>query len=202
MLTRRSLGISALVGGMGLVSGRVAWAQGGQAAQATKFIDDFGRRLVAVVNEGTSAEQKKQQMRPLIEQAVAVDEIGQFVLGRYWRIATPAQQQHFLKLFHEVLISNIGGKLGEFRGVSYQMTQTQQRGSEYFVGTTITRPNQQPNNVQWVVSFASGKPQVVDVVAEGTSLRLTQRSDYASYLARNGNNVEALLTALERQAAA
>ena len=202
MLTRRSFVIGSAIGAAWLTSGAMAWAQGGQAAEATQFIDQFGRRLVGIVNEGTGTEQKKQTMRPLIEQAVAVDEIGQFVLGRYWRIATPAQQQHFLQLFHEVLIANIGSKMGEFRGVTYQMTQTQARGSEYFVGTLITRPNQQPNNVQWVVSFAGGKPQIVDVVAEGTSLRLTQRSDYASYLSRNGNNVDALLTALERQAAA
>jgi phospholipid transport system substrate-binding protein len=66
----------------------------------------------------------------------------------------------------------------------------------------INRPNQQPNNVQWVVSMASGRPQIVDVIAEGTSLRVTQRSDYASYLARNGNNVDALLTAMQRQVGA
>ena len=202
MLTRRSFVVGSMVGAAWFASGRNVRAQGGQAAEATRFIDEFGRRLVGIVNEGGGTEQKKQEMRPLIEQAVAVDEIGQFVLGRYWRIATPEQQQSFLKLFHEVLITNVGSKMGEFRGVTYAMTQTQQRGSEYFVGTTITRPNQQPNNVQWVVTFASGKPRVVDVVAEGTSLRLTQRSDYASYLSRNGNNVDALLTALHRQAAA
>lgn len=202
MLRRRSFVIGSMAGAAWLAFGRPAAAQGGQAAEATHFIDAFGKRLIGVVNEGVGTETKKQQMRPLIEDAVAVDEIGQFVLGRYWRIATPAQQQSFLKLFHEVLITNIASKLGEFRGVTYQMTQTQQRGSEYFVGTTITRPNQQPNNVQWVVSYAGGKPQVVDVVAEGTSLRLTQRSDYASYLGRNGGSVDALLTALQKQAAA
>jgi phospholipid transport system substrate-binding protein len=202
MLTRRSLVIGSVLGAAWLAAGRIAWAQGGQAADATHFIDDLGRRLINVVNEGGGTETKKQQMRPLIDQAVAVDQIGQFVLGQYWRIATASQQQEFLKLFHEVLVTNVSSKLGEFKGVSYQMTKTEQRGSEYYVGTTITRPNQQPNNVQWVVSFASGKPQVIDVVAEGTSLRLTQRSDYASYLSRNGNNVDALLTALQRQAAA
>jgi phospholipid transport system substrate-binding protein len=38
------------------------------------------------------------------------------------------------------------------------------------------------------------------VVAEGTSLRLTQRSDYASYLSRNNNNVQALIDAMRQQA--
>ena len=63
----------------------------------------------------------------------------------------------------------------------------------------ISRPNQQPNNAQWVVSFQSGRPSIIDVLAEGTSLRLTQRSDYASFLARNGNNIDALINALRRQ---
>jgi phospholipid transport system substrate-binding protein len=39
------------------------------------------------------------------------------------------------------------------------------------------------------------------VIAEGTSLRLTQRSDYAAFLSRNGNSVQALIDALKQQAA-
>ncbi len=62
-------------------------------------------------------------------------------------------------------------------------------------------PNSAPTNVRWVVSTATGTPKIVDVVAEGTSLRLTQRSDYASYMSRNGNNVDALLAAMKRQVA-
>ena len=176
-----------------------AMAQGGGAASATRFIEEFGQRLVSIVNESGSAEQKSRQMQPLIDDAVAVDEIATFVLGRYARIATPDQRQRFVRLFHQVLIVNVTSKMGEFRGVTFTMTQTQVRNGEAFVGTLITRPNQQPNNVQWVVSMASGRPQIIDVVAEGTSLRLTQRSDYASFLSRNNNNVDALINALERQ---
>jgi phospholipid transport system substrate-binding protein len=56
--------------------------------------------------------------------------------------------------------------------------------------------------VQWVVDSSTGSPKIVDVVAEGTSLRLTQRSDYASYLERHGNDIGQLLAALHRQLAA
>ena len=53
--------------------------------------------------------------------------------------------------------------------------------------------------MQWKISDSSGSPKVVDIIAEGVSLSLTQRSDYASYLAHNGNNVQALINALTRQ---
>jgi phospholipid transport system substrate-binding protein len=37
------------------------------------------------------------------------------------------------------------------------------------------------------------------VIAEGTSLRLTTRSEYSSVVTRNGNNVSALLSAMRQQ---
>ena len=81
------------------------------------------------------------------------------------------------------------------------MGESSIRGSEAYVGTVVQRPNAAPTNVRWVVSTATGKPKIVDVVAEGTSLRLTQRSDYSSYLSHNGNNIESLLSAMRNQTA-
>ena len=42
-------------------------------------------------------------------------------------------------------------------------------------------------------------PKVVDMYGEGASLRMNQRGDYSSYLARHGGDVGALNSALERQ---
>ena len=53
----------------------------------------------------------------------------------------------------------------------------------------------------WVVDGTDGQPRIVDVVAEGVSLRQTQRSDYASYIQQHGGNVEALIQALRAQVA-
>lgn len=200
--TRRSVLLTSASALLLSISGLPAWAQADRSAEATRFIEQFGSQLVAIVNEDAPLAAKRQQMTPLVERALAVNDIGTFVLGRFWRIATPQQQEKFLHLFHAVLINNIIAKLGDFRGVGFNMTQTTVREGEYLVGTRISRPNQQPNNAQWVVSFESGRPAITDVIAEGTSLRLTQRSDYAAYLSRNSNSIDALLTALERQAAA
>ena len=62
----------------------------------------------------------------------------------------------------------------------------------------VERPNNRPNNVDWVISDPDSNPKISDVIAAGTSFRLTQRSDYASYLAHN--SVDALIDALQEQA--
>lgn len=198
MLTRRVLLSFGAASAALLIAGPRAWAQAGDA---TGFVRQLGDQLVAVVNGPGSVAEKRRRLDPLIEQSVDIDAIGRFCLGRFWRTATPQQQQEFQRLFHQVLLTSVAGSLGNFQGVSFAMTSTSQREGGTYVGTLISRPNQQPNNVQWVVTNASGQPRIIDVIAEGTSLRLTQRSDYAAFLSRNGNSVDALLDAMRRQAA-
>ena len=88
-----------------------------------------------------------------------VDAIAQFCLGRFWRTASEAQRQEFTSVFRTVLMNNITGKLGQFQGVSFTPTTTVPRDGNSAVGTIILRPNQQPNNVQWIVSQASAGPR-------------------------------------------
>ena len=74
------------------------------------------------------------------------------------------------------------------------------RDADVAVTSVVTRPGNEPSKVDWLVSMASGAPKVIDVIAEGTSLRLTQRSDYSAFLGRNNNNVQALIDAIRAQA--
>ncbi|MCQ8239661.1 MlaC/ttg2D family ABC transporter substrate-binding protein [Rhizosaccharibacter radicis] len=180
----------------GLAPVRAAAAQG---ADATSFVRSLGDRLVSVVNSDSSTAEKKTQIQPLIDQNVDVDGIGRFCLGRFWRTATPAQQQRYLALFHKVLVNSITGKLGEYRGVTFQVGQAHDQDGKTMVPTVINRPNQPSATVEWVVGDVAGGRRITDVVAEGVSLSLTQRSDYASFLQRHGNNVDTLLNALDRQ---
>ncbi len=198
-LTRRAV-LAGSAAMLALFSVPSARAQ--EASAASSFIQDFGNKLVAVVNgEGTLPE-KERRLRPLIDSSVDVDTIAKFCLGRYASMASAEQMSDFLRLFHDVLVFNITSKIGEYRGVTFRMGDATIRGSEAFVATVVQKPNAAPTNVRWVVSTASGKPRIVDVVAEGTSLRLTQRSDYSSFLNHNGNNMDTLLTAMRHQIAA
>jgi phospholipid transport system substrate-binding protein len=197
---RRFLGATAALAVLGLATTvlgtRPAFAQG---SGADTFVRNFADELLAIVNGQQSTAAKRAALQPVIDQNVDVATIARFCLGRFWNSATPAQQAQYTQLFHQVLLNNISGHLGEYRGVKFTMTGSHSQGADVLVGTIITRPNEPDANVQWVVSTSSGSPKVVDVVAEGTSLRLTQRQDYASYLGRHGNDIDKLLAALQRQ---
>lgn len=199
MLHRRQVLILAAAGlaYTGLSVHRSAWAQA--ANKASTFVKSTGEKLIAVVNGPGSTESKRQQLTQVIDSVVDVDGIARFCLGRFWRTASPDQQKRYMTLFHQVLVTNIGGKLGEYQGVRFTMGRSHTQDEDEIVSTVVDRPNNPPTNVDWVITEPSSNPKIIDVIAEGTSLRLTQRQDYASYLARNNGNVDALITAMQRQ---
>ena len=169
--------------------------------KASAFVKSTGDRLVAVVNGPGSAPTKRAAMTKILDADVDVDGIGKFCLGRFWRLATSEQQKQYLTLFHEVLVTNITSKLGEYQGVTFTMGHSKPQDDQAVVSTTVVRPNNPPTAVDWIIANPSSDPKIIDVVAEGTSLRLTQRQDYASYLAHNNNNVDALIAAMKNQIA-
>ncbi|PPQ27064.1 MlaC/ttg2D family ABC transporter substrate-binding protein [Rhodopila globiformis] len=196
MIHRRSL-LTLVAATAALSAARPALAQATEKAAA--FVKSTGDKIVSVVNGPGSPNSKRAAMTRIVDSYVDVDEIGRFCLGRYWRQATPEQKKQYLSLFREVLVTNITAKVGEYRGVSFTMGRTRMEDEDAVVSTIVNRPNNPPTNVEWIVSNPTSNPKIVDVKAEGTSLRLTQRQDYASYLQHNGNSIDALITAMRNQ---
>ena len=173
----------------------------GAVGTASAFVKNIGDKLVSVVNGPESDREKRTKLTAIIDGAVDVDGVAKFCLGRFWHSASVEQQERYIGLFHQVLVNNITAKLGEYRGVRFTMGRAQQRDDDVVVSTVVERPNNPPTNVDWIISNPTSVPKIIDVIAEGTSLRLTQRQDYASYLNRNNNNIDALINAMRQQVA-
>jgi phospholipid transport system substrate-binding protein len=167
--------------------------------RAVAFIKETGAKLVAAIDAAGPIEQRRQVFGSIIDANIDVDGVARFCLGRFWRTATPAQQQQYLKLFRDWLVTNISIKLGEYRGVRFTVGTTQDRDTGEVVATIVARPNNPPTNIQWLVANATTSPKIIDVIAEGTSLRITQRDDYAAFLSQHGNNLDALFGAMRQQ---
>jgi phospholipid transport system substrate-binding protein len=199
MLTRRILLLSATAG-VAVAGLPPPPARAQNLEQATAFIEQTGKELMEAVNHGGSIADKQKKLQVIIDRAVDVNDVARFCLGRFWRLASPEQQKEYMELFHRVLMINITGKVGEYQGVTIIVGRAQPREGAVVVSSTVNRPGNPPSKVDWVVSTDSGSPKIIDLIAEGTSLRLTQRSDYSAYLAHNNNSVQALIDALRQQA--
>jgi phospholipid transport system substrate-binding protein len=197
MMKRRALLLTAPV----LLLGRGAFAAN-EVVEAKAFVQRTGDAILAVVNGSGTMAEKRAALARIVDQAVDVNSVARFALGRFWRLASPEQRQSYLSLFRQYLVFNVTGRLSQYKGTTFTLGRAQPMNGDISVATTIHTPNSAPADMQWMVSFASGKPQIIDLVAEGTSLRITQRSDYASVITRNGGqNVQALIDAMRQQIA-
>jgi phospholipid transport system substrate-binding protein len=202
MLTRRmimtTIGATALlVTAPGPV--RRAWAQPGE--QAVAFVTSTSDQLVAIVNSSDSPQEKRRRLQVVIAASVDVDDIARFCLGRFWRIATPDQQQQYMALFHDLLVTEIAGHFGEYQGVHVTMGLARTSADTEIVITTVERPKNPATQVDWVVATNTGSPKIVDLLAEGTSLRLTQAADFTAYLARHQYNIHELVEGMRQRIA-
>jgi phospholipid transport system substrate-binding protein len=168
-----------------------AWAQPGP--RAVSFIKSTSEQLVAIVNSQATPREKRRRLQEVIDSSVDVDDIAHFCLGRFWKIATPDQQTQYMALFHELLVTKIAGHLGEYQGVRVTIGLARASEDTEIVITMVARPENPAIQVDWVVSTASGVPKVVDLLAEGTSLRLTQSADFTSYLSHHNYAVQDLI---------
>ncbi|MFC7474569.1 phospholipid-binding protein MlaC [Dankookia sp. GCM10030260] len=169
--------------------------------RAASFIQTTGRDLVAAINDTRSdLATRRLHVAAVLRKAVDIEGVGRFILGRWWRQATPAEQAEYVKLFEETLIRNLSARFGEYQGVRFSLGRSQLRTEDdVLVNTIIERPNSAPFALDWRVGDVGGQPKIVDVIAEGTSLRLTQRSEYSAVIQQNNGSVAALLTAMKRQ---
>ena len=198
MISRRLL----LAGFAGLAS-IPARAQQMDITRATAFVDRAGQDLVNAINDQRlNQTQRRDKVASVLRNAIDIEGTGRFILGRYGRQASPAELQDYNKLFDEIIIRNLSARFGEYRGVKFSLGRSQQRTEEdALVSTLIERPNNPSFTLDWRVADINGQPKVVDVIAEGTSLRLTTRSEYAAVIQRNNGRVASLLDAMRGQIA-
>ena len=93
------------------------------AAQADAFVRKVANEgIEEIINANVSQSVKQQRFEKLFNEALDLDFIGQFVLGRYWKTATPEQRKAFIKVYRELNIKTWSARFDEFKGKSFVFT--------------------------------------------------------------------------------
>ena len=178
-----------------------AHAQAG-VPEAERFIADLSRRAIADLTDlSLSDAERARRFGVLLRANFDVPAIGQFVLGRYWRIATEAERNEFQRLFENYLIQIYAKRFKDYTGENLRVDRTRAAAAdEIVVNSTILRSQLGPALVVWRLRRAGGGFRIFDVAVEGVSLAITHRDDFAAYIQRSGGKVEALLAWLRDKA--
>jgi phospholipid transport system substrate-binding protein len=179
-------------------------AMPGEAAaqDARAFVGNLGQEAIAVLGPSVPPAQRVARFRQLFHNDFDVPGIGQFVLGRYWHVATPQEQQEFLGLFQEYIVRSYSARLGEYGGEPFRVTGSRPNGEETIVNSEIVRGNGNKIVVDWYLTGSTGHHKITDVYVGGVSMKVTQRDEFGSVINRNGGRVGALIAQLQQKLAA
>ena len=205
-ITRRRIGLlvaagaAASVAGLGrLFSAQTLPQTSATVAEAIAFIQQSGDRLVAILNSTAEWPVKRQQVLLLITEGVDVAGVARFALGRFWNAASEQQRAECVRLFPAVLIGGLGRSIGAYQNLRFLVGRGAQADNTVHVETTVLREGDPPRQVMWVIGLVGTQPKIVDIVAERSSLRVTERDDVLSFMVHNNFSIAALIENLRRQ---
>lgn len=167
---------------------------------AQKFIDGMAQRaLDFLANTTLSQEQKTNEFRKLLQDSFDLETIGRFALGRYWRTATPEQRKEYQKLFREMVVQVYSERFKGYEGQHMETRSYRIDGDNDTIVTSFIVPKDDAEiQVDWRVRYKNGRYQIVDVIVEGVSMSVTQRSDFSSTIQRGGGDIEVLFAHLKQ----
>ena len=126
--------------------------------------------------------------------------IARFVLGRYWKNATSEQQEEFVKLFEDYIALVYSSQLAAYSGETLKVTGSRADSEGAVVASEIIRPTGSPPvKVEWRLTDQHGTYKIRDVAVDGISMAVTQRSEFASVIQRNGGQVQGLIAMLREK---
>ena len=208
-MMRRSLLTSAVV----LIAGAVAPAFPASAGpEPAAFISNLDSQLQMVIRNGSPGE-KLAGFHQLFREDFDVPGIARFVLGRYWQAATPLQQQEFLGLFEDYIVLTYRGRLSQYAesGDATRVTGSRldPEGAMVFSQINLANgggpragghgPTTLPIKVDWRLTAQGGFYKISDVIIDGISMAMTQRSEFASEIQRDGGQVQGLIAMMRER---
>ncbi len=183
----------------------IFWIQGCNAEiepkNAETFMKTIGDEVISLLTDKTITDQERaNQFREILQTRFNVKAIGKFVLGRYWKQASDEEKQKFLELFKETTVASYATRFKEYTSERFEILNSRaEPDGGVIVSSQIVRPNGQVIPIDWKIFEKNGELRIYDVILEGISMGITQRSEYASVIQKGGGRIEAINQALEQK---
>lgn len=184
-----------------------AMAAGGKqtgdlTGQASAFADNVVKQAFDTIKkkqDGKLTEQEaKVTFRKILTDAFDLPTISKFTMGRYWRVATPAEQAEFTELLRTQILDKYADSVLSYSGNGHRVTSTKPFNErDYGVAMKIDRGSEAAVDLTWRLRRIGKEFKVIDLSVEGISMSVTHRTEFGNIIERNGGKVQALLDALK-----
>ena len=168
---------------------------------ASEFISSVTIEASNILSSKLTDEEKIVQLKKIGENAVDVDGVGLYTLGKYRKTLTDNQKKQYKELFRNYFLKSFAGRLVGYSDAKIAVLSEEIKNEKYtIVNTKLIGTSDRPEvKIDWrVYTKDPENPLIRDLIIEGLSLARTQKEEFSSIIANNGGNVEALFENLNK----
>jgi phospholipid transport system substrate-binding protein len=178
-----------------------------QLSDAESVVQDLARQVWALL-ERPDLDQRGRldELTGVLESRTDVDLLSRLVLGRYWRLMSEEQRTGYQELFRAVVMRDLAMRLDRYASDAsgsiddhFQIVGGGRVGDDdVLVRSRVIPEAGKPVTVDWRLRQRPDGPVIIDLVIEGVSLLVSQRSEFASVIERS--NMDGFLAELRARA--
>jgi phospholipid transport system substrate-binding protein len=177
--------------------GLILWLAGTGAVWAVMAPQDMVKQtsdqmLSKLRDERQIIDQHPGRIYDLVNQIVLphfdFERMSIWVLGKYWRTATPEQRKRFVEEFRNLLVRTYAKSLSSYRDnkISYLPMRSSPQDTDVKVRTEVDQPGGFPIPIDYSLFLKGDEWKVYDVTIDGVSLVTNYRTTFASSIRQDG----------------
>ena len=173
-----------------------SWSQ-----SASEFISSVTNEASNILSSKLTDEEKIAQLKKIGENAVDVDGVGLYTLGKYRKTLTDNQKKQYKELFRNYFLKSFSGRLVGYSDAKIAVLSEEIKNEKYtIVNTKLIGTSDRPEvKIDWRVYTKDPENLLIrDLIIEGLSLARTQKEEFNSIIINNGNNIDALFENLNK----
>lgn len=165
---------------------------------ARSFIADLAERATAILNGDASLDQRRAELRELLQEGFDVAFIARAVLGPPYRDLTEAQRDAYVEAFERWVIATYATRLDDYTGQRVEIMGAEPQGNQDARVTSRVVGGSETVRIDWRVRERSSGLQIIDIEVEGVSMTISQRNEFNAVVQRRG--VDGLIELLRERA--
>ena len=173
-----------------------SWSQ-----SASEFIDSVTNEASNVLSSKLTDEEKIVQLKKIGENAVDIDGVGLYTLGKHRKTLSNDQKNQYKELFRNYFLKSFSGRLVGYSDAKIAVLSEEIKNEKYtIVYTKLIGTSDRPEvKIDWrVYTKDPEKPLIRDLIIEGLSLARTQKEEFNSIILNNDGNIQALFENLNK----
>ena len=154
---------------------------------AAEFLRKVGDETIVLLKDRSRPKiEKEAELRQILNKSIDMKTIGRFALGKTWREIDDQQKARYLKLFRDYVLYSYSKRLLSYDGETFNVVKSRPIRRDALVYTLINQASGEPLETYWRVRRQNNAYYVIDVIVEGISMAVTQRSEFRTVIRQRG----------------